>query len=735
MKLLELNQAVEKMNHGYQVIKRHTAMKKFFAKQFLIFGMAFLALSIGSLAFGASEAFFADGIQVAQESEFPSSEAGDGEQPTEAKKKKRIIRLTADEADNVVTIEIQGTDRLDYTAFKLMNPLRIVLDMPNMELGDLAAELIQVDKGVVSTVKPVFFEDTNVLRLEISLNVAASYEISQDVESQVLVKLKNASTEALAMAPGGEEIETSVDQSADSLGETQVTEQVDSAAEAVTEEVATADEVVGQEEPVNEEVETSEPAEKISDDDMEVAQLIDSSEEGVPSSGTMDSGDNDIQASQSMDSTDNEEAQSVTIMNASDSGELNPCTDGEAGDFKRISFDFQNANLKNILRIIAEVAGFNLVLSQDVTGTTNLKMTDVAWNKALNIILSNNGLARECEGRIMRVATEATLEASRVEGVLVTEMIRVNYADIKLLVTSLAGIKSERGFIKTDARTSTLIVTDVQEVIQEMRSVIERLDKPTQQVTIAMQIVEIETTAAKEFGVGWGVYSDRNTGVDFPSDVSIGSSVTPGTVGANGAGINPGDFQVDLADAITPAGSMFFSLATGGIFGVGTTLAAQLRALESRGLSKTLSRPKITTLDNTEARIRKGVRIPLITSTANEGTTVEFVDADLELAVTPHITAEEKIFMKLEATKNSVGAVIGNVGASINTSEANTEMLVNNGSTSVLGGLTSHNNSDGTTAIPFLGDLPWIGWLFRNSINDLTVDELLIFITPTIVRN
>jgi type IV pilus assembly protein PilQ len=738
MKLLESNQAVEKMNQGYPVIKRHTAMKKLLAKQFLVLGLAFLALSFGSLASGASEGFFADGIQVAQESEFPSSETGDGDQ-SEPAKMKRIIRLTADEADSVVTIEIQGTDKLDYTAFKLMNPLRIVLDMPNMELGDLAAQIIQVDKGVVSTVKPVFFEDTNVLRLEISLNVAASYEISQDVESQVLVKLKNASSEALAMAPSGEEVESQADESADSLVETQTTEEVEPVDEAVTEAVTMADEVVANEEPVNEEIETSEPVENNSDD-LEVAQLIDSPEEGAQSADTMDSGENEIQDSQSMDSSDEVETQSENIINASEFAGIDPCSNDDSSEFKRISFDFQNANLKNILRIIAEVAEFNLVLSQDVTGTTNLKMTDVAWNKALNIILSNNGLARECEGQIMRVATEATLEASRVEGILVTEMIRINYADIALLVTSLSGIKSERGFIQTDNRTSTLIITDVQEIIQEMRSVIEKLDKPTQQVTIGMQIVEIETSAAKEFGVGWGVFTDRNTGVDFPSNVSIGSSVTPGTVGANGAGLgilgtNPGDFQVDLADAITPAGSMFFTLATGGMMEVGTTLAAQLRALESRGLSRTLSRPKITTLDNTEARIRKGVRIPLITSTANEGTTVEFVDADLELAVTPHITAEEKIFMKLAATKNSVGAVIGNVGASINTSEATTEMLVNNGSTSVLGGLTSHNNTDGTTAIPFLGDLPWIGWLFRNSINNLTIDELLIFITPTIVRN
>jgi type IV pilus assembly protein PilQ len=696
-------------------------MKNFKFKQVLVVALVCFSLSIWTSAFGAQEAFYADGIQVAQASEFPSSEAVEGEGDPGEFNKKKIIRLTIDEVDSVVTIEIQGTDKLDYTAFKLMNPLRIVLDMPDMELGDLADQEIVVDKGVVSSVKPVFFEDTNVLRLEISLNVPASYEISQDVESQVLVKLKSASSEAMAMAPSEEVVSEEANQAEETMEEVESAEPV-----APTEEEVQVENLV---ETVEEETPVADPVEPVNND-MEVAELIDSGEEEKPETESTESVEDTMQEAESMDTVEEVSTTSQSFSDSTEPAGMSPCSDDESSDFKRISFDFQNANLKNILRIIAEVAGFNLVLSQDVTGTTNLKMTDVPWNKALSLILSNNGLARDCDGAIMRVATEATLEASRVEGVLVTEMIRINYADLNKLIGSLAGIKSDRGTIQVDKRTSTLIVTDVQEIIAEMKDIINKLDKPTQQVTIAMQIVEIETSAAREFGVGWGVFSDRNTGVDFPSNVSIGSSVTPGTVGANA-----NDFQIDLADAINPTGSMFFTLATNGMDAVGTLLAAELRALESRGLSRTLSRPKITTLDNTQAKIRKGVRVPLVTQTANEGITVEFIDADLELSVTPHITSEEKIFMKLEATKNSVGAIIGTVGASINTSEARSEMLVDNGSTSVLGGLTSHDTNDGTSAIPFLGDLPWIGWLFRNSIEDVSIDELLIFITPTIVRN
>ena len=157
--------------------------------------------------------------------------------------------------------------------------------------------------------------------------------------------------------------------------------------------------------------------------------------------------------------------------------------------------------------------------------------------------------------------------------------------------------------------------------------------------------------------------------------------------------------------------------------------------MEEKGLARTLSRPKITTLDNVEAKIRKGQRIPFFTFSANEGTTVEFFDADLELTVTPHVTADEKIFMKVEATKNSIGTILTGVGPSIVTSEASTELLMNNGSTTVLGGLTAHSHTANREAVPFLADIPFIGWLFRVTSKFDEVDELLIFITPTIVKN
>ena len=699
-------------------------MKKFFVKQVLVAALVGMSISMWTSAFGFQEAFDANGIQVAQESEFPSSEAVEGEAESDVVNKKKIIRLTIDEVDSVVIIEIQGTDKLDYSAFKLMNPLRIVLDMPDMELGDLADQEIVVDQGVVSSVKPVFFEDTNVLRLEISLSVPASYEISQDVESQVLVKLRNASSEDLAMAPTEDVIDEQTDQATESMEKMEASESV----EPVVEEVA-AEQLA---EPVEEEIATTESVEPVPDD-MEVAQLIDPVEEEMRETESQESSEDTMQVSEAINTVEEVSTSSQSFTDSAESVVLNPCSDDESSEFKRISFDFQNANLKNILRIIAEVAEFNLVLSQDVKGTTNLKMTDVPWNKALSLILSNNGLAHDCDGLIMRVATEATLEASRAEGVLTTEMIRINYADLNKLVVSLAGIKSDRGTIQTDERTSTLIVTDVQEIILDMRDIIKGLDKPTQQVTIAMQIIEINTALAKEYGISWAVDSNRETGIDFPNRVSIGNDVVPGTEDAV-----VDAFQVDLSRAVTAAaGAVLFQLGTDGMFpGLGTTLSARIAAMESQGITKTLSRPKITTLDNVKAKIGKGQRVPVLTETSNEGATLEFFDASLELAVTPHITADEKIFMKIEAANNSVDESNFDSGQpTINTSEARTEMVVDNGSTSVLAGLTTHNSKDNSSGIPFLRDLPWVGWMFQNSLKSTSINELLIFITPTIVRN
>ena len=564
----------------------------------------------------------------------------------------KIIDLQTAKEDNEVSIKLRSSQALEYTAFKLVDPLRLVLDFPNMEKSDLSG-VMEVNQGVVNTIRPLYFEEAKVMRLEIGLTNAASYEILRPSSYVMDIRLKDNEPPAKeAKAP--EE------------------------AEAAPEQLAMAD----------------------------------------------------TESADSKDATPKEE---VSEEETNDS-----CYELLGGVRDSLSMDFQNANIKNIFRIIAEVSGFNLVLSPDVSGTVNIRLIDVPWNKAFELIMENNGLGRLCEGNVIRIVPNATLLALQVAEPLVTEMIRINYADITEMSANLAGLKSPRGSITADARTNTLILTDIPEKVDEMISVIKTLDVKTPQVMIESKIVEVTRNFSQQLGVRWGAYTERrdfSQPNQFPSLIRTGGSLA--TRLQNQAsiatdGLDPG-YIVDLGTADPPAGQFGVVLAT---LGLDHALDVQLEALEDQGKSRTLATPKVTTLDNKEARILSGTRLPYQTSTANEGTRIEFIDATLELKVTPHITADENVYMKISATQNSPdfsNAIFG--VPSINTKEAFTEVLVQNGATTVLGGIYQKTTSEDRDSVPFFADIPILGYLFRNRFENDDIIELLIFVTPTITKN
>jgi len=567
----------------------------------------------------------------------------------------KIVDLQTAKEDNEVSIKLRSSQALEYTAFKLVDPLRLVLDFPNMEKGDLSG-VMEVNQGVVNTIRPLYFEEARVLRLEIGLTKAASYEILRPSSYVMDIRLKDTESPAQeAQAP-------------------------DAPAETVPEQVAMAESV-----PV---------------DQMGAASNNQASEEG--------------------DTTDS-------------------CFELLGGTKDSLSMDFQNANIKNIFRIIAEVSGFNLVLSPDVSGTVNIRLIDVPWNKAFELILDNNALGRICSGKnIIRVVPNATILAAQVAEPLVTEMIRINYADIKEMLLNLGGLKSPRGSITADTRTNTLILTDIPEKVEEMISVVKTLDVKTPQVMIESKIVEVTRNFAQELGIQWGAYTER---IDFSQPDQFPSLIRTGgdritrfqgqaDIAANG--LDPG-FIVDLGTPSQPAGQFGVLLST---LGLDHALDIQLEALESQGKSRTIATPKVTTLDNKEAKIQSGRRIPFQTSSANQGQQIQFVDANLELKVTPHITADENVYMKIIATQNAAdfGNSVNGV-PTILTKEALTEVLVINGATTVLGGLYQKTTSENRDSVPFFSDIPIIGYLFKNRAEQDDVSELLIFVTPTIVRS
>ena len=562
----------------------------------------------------------------------------------------KIIDLQTAREDNEVSIKLRASQALEYTAFKLVDPLRLVLDFPNMEKGELSG-VMEVNQGVVNTIRPLYFEEAKVLRLEIGLTQAASYEILRPSSYVMDIRLKDTEVPAQeAQAP-------------------------------------------------------EEEAEPASDESMAVASAA---------------------TEAASDSSEDEDDRNDS------------CFELLGGTRDSLSMEFQNASIKNIFRIIAEVSGFSLVLSPDVSGAVSIRLVDVPWNKAFELILENNALGRICEGNIIRIVPNATLLAAQVAEPLVTEMIRINYAIIADMVTNLTGLKSARGSITADTRTNTLILTDIPEKVDEMISVIKTLDVKTPQVMIESKIVEVTRNFQQELGIEWGAFTERvdsSQPNQFPSLVRTGGDRAtrfqdPVDIAANG--LDPG-FIVDLGIPSQAAGQFGVLLAT---LDDDHALDIQLEALEAQGKSRTIATPKVTTLDNIEAKIQSGTRFPVQTSSPNQGTQIEFIDANLELKVTPHITADENIYMKIAATQNTADFSAAVLGVpSINTKEAFTEVLVFNGATTVLGGIYKKAESENRKSVPFFADIPFIGYLFKSRAEKDQISELLIFVTPTIVRS
>jgi type IV pilus secretin PilQ/predicted competence protein len=410
---------------------------------------------------------------------------------------------------------------------------------------------------------------------------------------------------------------------------------------------------------------------------------------------------------------------------------------------EKISLDFQDADINDILRLLAEVGKVNIIAGGDVQGKITTRMTDVPWDQALDVILKINGLAQERSGNIIRVAPLEKFTNERQERLkamvtevqaepLVTRIVPANYAAAKDLRPNLEKLLSRRGTIIIDARTNTMIITDTQASLDAVLALIEKLDRPTPQVMIEARIVESTRTFLRELGIQLGLAYSQITDKTFPNRIDVRGGVPATNTGGLTPPTAPANFLLDLpaAVALGQGGAIGFSLASIG----GAILDAQLSALESSGRGKIISSPKIATLDNTEAQIQSGRKIPVATVSA-EGTRTEFVDASITLKVTPHVTPNDYISMKITATKNEAdfSRVVNGV-PTITTREANTDMLIRDGDTVVIGGLYRRTIQSNRAGIPGLSNLPVIGWLFRKDQEQDESDELLIFLTPRIIR-
>lgn len=398
-----------------------------------------------------------------------------------------------------------------------------------------------------------------------------------------------------------------------------------------------------------------------------------------------------------------------------------------------ISLELKDGDILDVLRSFAKISGLNVVVQPGVRGTVTVQLENVPWDQALDQILKINGLGYELDGNIMRIAPVRVLREEAAEQArlaieqqkaipLRTVLKRLSYAsvtDVSRILRGGSGLMSQRGTIQVDNRTNTLIIKELPSFMDTVLAVIESLDIPEPQVMIEARIIETTKNFSRSLGVEWGFEGvadaahGNTTGLVFPNSVEGGGGVNLQTGGRNG----------------------FLDLTLGNVLNT-FRLNASLNAAESEGLINVLSAPRIATLNNETAEIQSGLQIPIQT-VANNTVSVQFVNATLRLEVTPHVTAEGTVMLEIRVQKREpqlAFAVVGAQNAPIATKEARTRVIVRDGGTTVIGGIYQVTTDQGQDRVPALADIPLLGHLFKNKRRSDKNEELLIFITPRVVR-
>jgi type IV pilus assembly protein PilQ len=454
-----------------------------------------------------------------------------------------------------------------------------------------------------------------------------------------------------------------------------------------------------------------------------------------------------------------------------------------------ISLNFQNIPLRELLHVFADITNFNIVISDSVGGNVSLRLNDVPWDQALEIVLQQKNLAMRKSGSVIWIAPQDELVArdeqlvkARESAVAAEpprlELFQLNYVkaeDLMDMITkekeelkgkeSASAFLSSIGKITIDKRTNQVFIYDVPSKLDMIASLLKQIDRPVRQVLIEARIVEADTNFTKSLGVRIGSHdhqgmnaghkiggqnglrfglagSSRDAYAHLPefgrypaTAIVTDVDATTGEITYTREVPTPvlGDSQLVNLPISNPAGQLALTLMNSAKTQL---LTLELSALEADGKGKTISSPRIMTMDQMEATIQQGIRVPYLVSSASGATSIAWQDANLSLKVKPHITPDGRVMMKLKITKNALGPQISTfLGYSIKTKEVDSDVLVDNGGTVVIGGIYEQEESDSTTRIPFLGDLPYVGFLFKTRTKKDNRIELLVMITPKIIDN
>jgi len=419
---------------------------------------------------------------------------------------------------------------------------------------------------------------------------------------------------------------------------------------------------------------------------------------------------------------------------------------------RKLNLTIKDADIQHVLTFLAKEGGINIITSEDVSGTVSFHFENVPWDLAMEMVLRSKGLDYIKEEGVYRIAPagaiqeEFDLELEKRKKLaefkqLVVKLLPLSYAEAGTMMPQVKDLLSAKGSIGYDKRTNTLIVKDVEEHVIAAEDLIRRLDTQTPQVLIEARIVEAADNFAEEFGIQWGggyswsaVYGN-DTGLMFPSTVGISGGNDDPTAPTTGLLYEEQPrFAVNMPAATGIGTGTSIGLSMGSFNGAGT-LSLRLSTAEERGTAKIISSPRISTLDNVNAKIGQGVSIPISVVSAN-GVNTQFFQADLKLEVTPHVTPDGNISLKVNITKNEPD--FGTRGSSgnptIQRKEASTELLVKDGETAVIGGVFTRNTAFSKKVVPFFGHLPLVGWMFRVTGTVDKRTELLIFLTPRVVN-
>ncbi len=649
-------------------------------------------------------------------------------------------------------LSIEGSGKLQYTVYKLENPKRLVIDIPDADSSAFTAP-IEVPKGVAWQVQPHYFPKPGNSRIEIFLKEAVLYKVSRINDKKIVVDINPYTPEvAQAVADADMALEP---------GQTEITDidlrDVQGMARLVISYKGTKPrfEMTRRRDMNRISLDISNAKVRKSNEKLLSVDTPESLVKNVaifqftsqPAAVKVIANLNQFTSSNVFEKNGaiyfdigpDAVLSSASEMKASTKKpeDVSATKEKLPSDYmgQKISLDFQDADIHNILRIIADVSGMNVITSDVVKGKVTMKLIDVPWDLALETILKNNKLAMVKSGNIIRVSTadelnkekEATAvnqEASVKSEVLYLKVFQINYETALKLKDNLKTIASPRGSIDVNERTNTLIIQDNRDRLAEMEKLIETLDKRTQQVLIEARIVEVNHKFARELGIKWGGNYNTSTNSAFPATVGLSG------VGAGGAGSTAAGSIVNTG---TSAVTGTLGLKLGSVDST-ALLDMQLMSLQNEGKGRILSMPKISTMNNIEALIESGSEIPFQTTSA-DGTKTEFKKATLKLKVTPHITPDNFIRLEIEANKDEADFAnqLPNSPPPILTKHAKTEVLIKDGDTTVIGGLFKETKNESESGVPFFSKIPVIGWLFKGKVNSDSGEELLIFITPKIL--